>query len=62
MQYVFVAICFFGAVAAMLFIKSLNLSAGLTAVIVVPLVLLVIYSMARIKPKESETVNQIAKP
>lgn len=61
MQYIFVVLCFFGAVAAMLFVKSLNLSGGLTAVIIIPLVLLVIYSMARLQPKESETANQPAK-
>lgn len=54
MQFIFVGICFLGAIAAMIFVKSLNLGAGLTATFVIPLVFLVIYSMARIKSKEPE--------
>ena len=52
MQWIFVGICFFGTVAAMIFVKSQDLNAGLTIAIIVPLVFLVIYSMARIKPKK----------
>ena len=52
MQYVFVIICFLGGGAGMLFVKSLDLSAGLTATFVVPLILLIIYSFARLKPEE----------
>jgi len=54
MQWIFVGICFFGFVAGMIFIKSQDLGAGLTIAIIVPLVLLVVYSMARIKPKKPE--------
>ena len=54
MQLIFAGICFFGAVAGMIFIKSLDLGAGLTIAIIVPLVLLVVYSLARIQPKKPE--------
>ena len=54
MQWIFVSICFFGVVAGMMFVKSQDLGAGLTIAIIVPLVFLVIYSMARIKPKKPE--------
>jgi hypothetical protein len=54
MQFLFAGICFFGTIAAMIFVKSLNLGAGLTIAIIVPLVFLVIYSLARIKPKKRE--------
>jgi amino acid permease len=53
MQWIFVGICFFGAVATMIFVKSLDLNAGLTVAIIIPLVFLVIYSMARIKPQKA---------
>jgi len=55
MQWIFVVICFFGVVAGMMFVKSQDLGAGLTIAIIVPLVLLVIYSMARIRPKKPES-------
>jgi hypothetical protein len=52
MQLIFAGICFFGTVAGMIFIKSLDLGAGLTIAIIVPMVLLVVYSLARIQPKK----------
>jgi hypothetical protein len=36
----------------MIFVKSLNLGAGLTIAIISPMIFLVIYSMARIKLKK----------
>ena len=54
MQYLFVVVCFLGAIAGMSFVGSLDLGAGFTAVLVVPQILLVIFSMARLKPKGSE--------
>ena len=52
MQYVFVIICFLGCPAGMALVKSLDLSTGLTAALVVPQLFLVIFSMARLKPEE----------
>jgi len=52
MQWIFVGICFIGTVATAIFLKSQDLNGGLTAAIIIPLVFLVIYSLARIKPKE----------
>jgi uncharacterized membrane protein YozB (DUF420 family) len=54
MQWIFVGICFIGLVVGMIFVKSQDLGAGLTIAIIVPLVFLVIYSMARIQPKKPE--------
>jgi hypothetical protein len=54
MQFLFAGICFFGAVATMIFVKSMDLNAGLKVAIIIPLVFLVIYSLARIKPKKRE--------
>ena len=52
MQYIYVAISFFGGIAGMIVVKSLNLGFGLTSILVIPLILNAIYSMARLKPKE----------
>jgi len=52
MQLIFAGVCFFGSIAAMIFVKSLNLGAGLTITIIIPLTFIVIYSLARIKPKK----------
>ena len=54
MQYIFAGICLFGTLAGMIFIKSLDLGGWLTAAILIPLVLLVVYSLARIHPKKPE--------
>lgn len=59
MQYILVIICFFGGAAGMIFVKSLDLSAGLTATLVVPLVFLIIYSMARLKPEEPKAESRV---
>ncbi len=59
MQYIFVVICFLGGLAGMIFVKSLNLSGGVTATLVVPLVFLIIYSMARLKPGEQKAVQHV---
>ena len=61
MQYIFMVLCLFGAVAAMAFIKSLDLSGGLTAALVGPVILIVIYSLARIQSGDSESLEKVAK-
>jgi hypothetical protein len=61
MQYIFAGICFFGAIAGMIYVKSVDLGAGLTIAIIIPLMLLVVYSLARIqskKPKAEKDSNQ----
>jgi uncharacterized membrane protein YobD (UPF0266 family) len=55
MEYIFTAIIFVAVVAAMLFIKSMNLGAGLTIALVAPLILLAIYGLARVQPRETAT-------
>jgi hypothetical protein len=52
MQWIFVVICFFGTIAASVLVKSQDLNGGLTAAIIIPLVFLAIYSLARIKPNK----------
>lgn len=54
MQFIFAGICIVGAIAGMIFVKSLDLNGGLTIAIIIPLVFLVIYSLARIKPQKTE--------
>lgn len=61
MQFIFVGICFFGAVATMIFVKSLDLGAGLTIAIIVPMVFLVIYSLARIQTKKPKAEKDTSK-
>jgi len=60
MQYLFVIICFLGGVAGMIFVKSLDLGAGLTATLIVPQVFLIIYSMARLKPEEPKAERRVS--
>ena len=56
MNIVIAVICVFGTAAAIIFISSLELGAWLKAGIVTPLVLLAVYSMARIpSSNNSET-------
>lgn len=55
MQWIFVAICFCGTIAAAVFLKSMNLHGGITAAVILSLVLLTIYSMARIRTSKPET-------
>jgi hypothetical protein len=54
MQVIFAGICVFGGAATIMFISSLDLSGWLKASIIVPLVFLVVYSLARIQPKETK--------
>jgi uncharacterized membrane protein (UPF0136 family) len=54
MQWIFVGICFFGTIAVSAYLKYLELNGGLTAAVVVALVLLTVYSLARIRPTKSE--------
>ncbi len=61
MQYVFAGICFVGCVAGMITLKFLDLNGWLTAAIIVPLILLVVYSTARIRPKKPESEQDTRK-
>ena len=61
MQYIFAGICLFGTVATMVFLRFLDLGGWLTAAILIPLVFLVIYSMARIQPKETKSEKNTGK-
>jgi membrane protein implicated in regulation of membrane protease activity len=61
MQYIFAGICLFGAVATMVFLRFLHLGGWLTAAILIPLVLLAVYSLARIQPKETKSEKDTGK-
>jgi hypothetical protein len=58
MQFLIGGICFIGGLAAMIFVGSLKLSFGLTAILAVPLVVLAVYGLARI-PTEAPTVEKV---
>ena len=54
MNIFFAIICVFGATATIMLVSTLDLGGLLKAAIVIPMVLLAVYSMARIPPKEPE--------
>jgi len=53
MKYLFLGVCYFGTIATAVFAKFLNLHGALTAAIIIPMVLLTIYSLAIVQPKSS---------
>jgi len=59
MQVTIAGIAVFGGAAAIVFLSSLDLSGWLKVAIVIPLVLLVVYSLARIHPKETTSEKDI---
>lgn len=60
MDIIIAVLCVFGAAAGIVFVSSLGLNAWLTAAVIVPLVLLAVYSMARIQPGTEETKKEAA--
>ena len=54
MNIIIAIICVFGAVATIMLVSTLGLGSWLKAAIIVPVVFLAVYSMARIQPKEPE--------
>jgi energy-converting hydrogenase Eha subunit C len=61
MQLIFAGICFIGFIAILVFVKYLDLNGLLTAAIIIPLLLLMVYSLARIqteKPKAEKDTNK----
>jgi amino acid transporter len=58
MQIIFAAICVIIFFVVTVSLGSVNLGAWLKAAVVVPLVLLVVYSLARIQPKEGKHGNE----
>ena len=61
MQVVVAAIAVLGGAATIIFISSLRLGGWLNAAILIPLVLLVVYSLARIGAKKTAQENDIGK-
>jgi len=54
MDIIIAIICVFGAAATIMLVSTLGLGIWLKAAIIVPVVFLAVYSMARIQPKEPE--------
>jgi hypothetical protein len=54
MPIIFAVACFCGAVTVMIFVRSLDVAAGVKAAMILPPVLLVVYSLARIPPRKPE--------
>jgi hypothetical protein len=55
MNIFFAIVCEFGSVAIIILLSTLDLSSWLKAIVIVPVVLLAVYSMARIPPQEPKT-------
>jgi energy-converting hydrogenase Eha subunit C len=61
MQLIRIGICFIGFIAILVLVKYLDLNGLLTAAIIIPLLLLMVYSLARIqaeKPKVEKDTNK----
>ncbi len=54
MNVIIAIICVFGTAGGIILVSTLDLGGWLKAAIVAPAVLLAVYSMARIQPKETE--------
>lgn len=54
MSIVIAVFCVLGTAMMIVFLSSLELGVGITAAIVAPLVLLAVYSMARIQTRETQ--------
>ena len=61
MPIIIAIICVFGATATIMLVSTLDLGSLLKAAIVIPMVLLAVYSMARIPPKEPEAEKNTGK-
>lgn len=59
MEYIFMVVILFVFVAALFILKFLNLSAGLTTAIIILLLMLAIYCLARAQPKEINNEKDI---
>jgi hypothetical protein len=61
MQSIFAGICILVFFVTTVSLGSLNLGGWLKAAIVIPLVFLVVYSLARIQPKETTSGKRVGK-
>lgn len=61
MSIIFAIICVIGAVVTIIFVSTLGLDSWLKAAIIVPMVFLAVYSMARIPPKGPEDEKNTGK-
>ena len=60
MSVIIAIFCVFGTAASIVFLSTLDLGNWLTAALIAPLVLLAVYSMARIQPGEKATKTETA--
>ena len=61
MDIIIAIICVFGATATIMLLSTLGLVSWLKAAIIVPVVFLAVYSMARIQPKEPQSGKDTGK-
>jgi len=55
MQVILAIIGVFGAAGIIMFLSTLDMGGGIKAAIVIPVVLIAVYGMARIQPKETKS-------
>jgi membrane protein implicated in regulation of membrane protease activity len=61
MQIIIAIIAVFGAVAVIIFLSTLAMNGGVNTAIVAIVVLIAVYSMARIQPKETKSEKNTGK-
>ena len=61
MQIIIGVIGVFGSAGVILLLSTLNISGGIKAVVIPVVVLIAVYSMARIQPKETKSEQDIEK-
>lgn len=55
MQVILAIIGVFGAAGIIIFLSTLDMGGGIKAAIIIPVVLIAVYGMARIQPKETKS-------
>ncbi len=61
MQIIIAGIAVFGAVGTIIFLSSLDMNGGVKAALVALMVFIVVYSLARIQPKETTSEKNTGK-
>jgi hypothetical protein len=61
MRYIFVGICFFGLIATLVYLGPLDMSGWLKAAITIPMVILLLYSLAMMLPEETNAGKDTGK-
>ena len=61
MQVILAIIGVFGAAGIIMFLSTLDMGGGIKAAIIIPVVLIAVYGMARIQPKETRSEKDTEK-